>query len=93
MYGQSSRVVRRGGVGPLQFGRASLCWARSVTFHSHRSVGISQVRCVHLAMQYSTLPRPWLPLRMESSLSRDLHTGWSVCRSASPDGEETAKFF
>ena len=62
-------MVGRGGVGTLRFGRASLCWGRSVTFHSHRSVGIAQVRWVHLARQYIALPRPWLPLQMESSVS------------------------
>ena len=72
MYGQSSRVVGRGGVGPLRFGGASLCWGCSVAFHSHRSAGIPQVRWVHLARHYIALPRPWLPLRMESSVSRDL---------------------
>ena len=72
MYGQSCRVVGRGGVGPLWFGGASLYWGRSVTTHTHRSVGIPQVRWVHLARQYIALPRPWLPLRMESSVSRDL---------------------
>ena len=74
MYGQSCRVVGRGGVGPLQFWGASLCWGRSVTTHTHRSVGIPEVRCVHLARQYIALPRPWLPLRMESSVSRDLRS-------------------
>ena len=74
MYGQSCRVVGRGGVGPLRFGGASLCWGRSVTTHTHRSVGIPQVRWVHLARQYIALPRPWLPLRMESSVSRDLRS-------------------
>ena len=74
MYGQSCRVVGRGGVGPLRFGGPSLCWGRSVTTHSHRSVGIPQVRWVHLARQYIALPRPWLPLRMESSVSRDLRS-------------------
>ena len=58
MYGQSCRVVGRGGVGPLRFGGASLCWGRSETFRSHRSVGIPQVRWVHLARQYIALPRP-----------------------------------
>ena len=72
MYGQSCRVVGRGGVGPLRFGGASLCWGRSDTFHSHWSVGIPQVRWVHLARQYIALPRPWLPLRMGSSVSRGL---------------------
>ena len=71
MYGHSCRVVCRGVVGPLRWGGASLCWGRSVTFHSQRSVGIPQVRWVHLARQYIALPRPWLPLRMESSVSRD----------------------
>ena len=88
MYGQSCRVVGRGGVGPLRFGGASLCWGRSVTFHSHRSVGIPQVRCVHLARQYITLPRPWLPVRMESSVSRDLRSHvpqmWGSSGSSSP---------
>ena len=49
MYGQSCRVVGSWQVGPLQFGGGFLCSGRSVTFHSHRSVGISQVRWVHLA--------------------------------------------
>ena len=74
MYGQSCRVPGRGGVGPLRFGGASLCWGRSLTFHSHWSVGIPQVRWVHLARQYIALPRPWFPLRMESSVSRDLRS-------------------
>ena len=74
MYGKSCRVVGPGGVGPLQFGGASLCWGRSVTTHTHRSVGIPQVRWVYLARQYIVLPRPWLPLRMESSVSRDLRS-------------------
>ena len=59
MYGHSCRVVGRGGVGLLRFGGASLCWGRSVTTHTHRSVGIPQVRWVHLARQYIALPRPW----------------------------------
>ena len=59
MYGHSCRVVGRGGVGPLRFGGASLCWGRSVTTHTHRSVGIPQVCWVHLARQYIALPRPW----------------------------------
>ena len=71
MYGQSCRVVGRGGVGPLRFGGASLCWGRSVTLHSHWSMGIPQDRWVHLARQYIALPSPWLPLRMESSVSKD----------------------
>ena len=74
MYGQSCRLERRGGVGALRFGGASLCWGRSVTFDSHRSVGIPQVCWVHLARQYIALPRPWLPLWMESSVSRDLRS-------------------
>ena len=74
MYGQSCREVGRGAVGPLRFGGASLCWGRSVTFHSHRSAGIPQVSWVHLARQYIALPRPWLPLRMESNVSRDLRS-------------------
>ena len=74
MYGQSCRELQRGGVGPLRFRGASLCCGRSVTFHSRRSVGILQVRWVHLARQYIALPRPWLPLRMESSVSRDLRS-------------------
>ena len=71
IYGHSCGVVGRGGVGPLRFRGASLCWGRSVTTHTHRSVGIPQVRWVHLARQYIALPRPWQPLRMESSVSRD----------------------
>ena len=39
MYGQSCRVVGRGGMGPLRLGGSSLCWGRSVTFHSHRQRG------------------------------------------------------
>ena len=74
MYGQSCRVVGRGGAGPLRFWGASLCWGRSVTTHTHRSVGIPQVRWVHLARQYIALPRPWQLLRMESSVSRDLRS-------------------
>ena len=63
MYRQSSRVVGRGGVGPLRVGGAFLCLGRSVTLHSHRSVGILQVRWVHLARPYIALPRSWLQLR------------------------------
>ena len=51
MYGHSCGVVGRGGVGPPRFGGASICWGRSVTTHTHRSVGIPQVRWVHLARQ------------------------------------------
>ena len=47
-----------GGGSPAVWG-ASLCWGRSVTTHTHRSVGIRQVRWVHLARQYIALPRPW----------------------------------
>ena len=75
MFGQSCRVVGRGGVGPLRFRGASLCWGRSVTLHRHRSVRIPQVRWVHLARQYIAPPRPWLPLRMESSVFKDLRSG------------------
>ena len=75
MYGPSCRVVGRGGgVGLLRFGGASLCGGRSVIFHSQRSVGIPEVRWVHFARQYIALPKPWLPLRMESSVSRDLRS-------------------
>ena len=74
MYRQICRVVGRAGVGPLRFGGACLCWGRSVTLHSHRSVGIPQVRWVHLGRKNIALPRPWLPLRMESSVSRDLRS-------------------
>ena len=74
MNGQSCRVVGRGGMGPLRFGGAPLCLGRSVTFHSHWSVGIPQVLWIHFARQYIALPRPWLPLRMESSVSRDLRS-------------------
>ena len=63
-----------GGVGPMRFWEASVCLGRSVTFHIHRSVGISQVRRVHLPRQYIALPRSWLRLRMESSVSRDLRS-------------------
>ena len=74
MYGQSCRVVGRGGLGPLRFGGASSCWGRSLTFHSHRSVGISEVRWVHLARRYIAWPRSWLRLRMKSSVSRDVRS-------------------
>ena len=40
MYGQIFREVGRRGPGLLRFGGATLCWGRSVTFHSDRSVGI-----------------------------------------------------
>ena len=78
MNGQSCRQVGRGGVLPVQFGRASFCWGRRVTFHVHRSAGICQDHWVHLARQYIALPRLWLPLRMESSVSRDFrsHLPW-----------------
>ena len=87
MNGQSCRVVGRGGVGPLRFGGSSLCWGRRETFHSHQSVGIPHVRWVHLARQYIALPRPRLPLRMESSVSRDLRSHvpqmWGLSGSSS----------
>ena len=51
MYGHSCGVVGRGGVGPSRFRGASLCWGRSVTTHTHRSVGMPQVSWVHLARQ------------------------------------------
>ena len=53
---------------------STLCWGHSVTFHTHRSLGIPQVRWVDLARQYIANPKPWLPLRMESSVCRDLHS-------------------
>ena len=68
-YGGGAR-----GVGPVRFVGASLCCGRSVTFHSHRSVEISEVRWVHLARPYIALPRSWLQLRMESRVSRDLRS-------------------
>ena len=57
MYGQSCSDVGREGSAPLRLGGGSLCWGRSLTFHSHRSVGFSQIRSVHLAKQYIALPR------------------------------------
>ena len=42
MNGQSCMVVGRGGVGPVRFGGASLCWGRRVTFHVHRWAGMCQ---------------------------------------------------
>ena len=87
MYGQSCRVMGRGGVGPLLFGGASICWGRNVTLHSHRSVGISQVRWVHSARRYIALPRSWWHLRTESSVSRALRSGvpqrWGLSGSSS----------
>ena len=74
MCGQSRRVVGRGGVGPLRFEGTSLCWGRSVTLQTNRFVGIPQLRWVDVASQYIALPRPWLPLRMESRVSRDLRS-------------------
>ena len=72
MYRQSCMVKGGWGIGPVQFRGACLCWGRRGTFHTHCSVGICQVRWVHLARQYIALPRHWLRLRMESSVSRDL---------------------
>ena len=72
MYGQSYMVRGDGGQGPVPFRQGSPCWGYRVTFHVHCSAGIGQVRWVHLARQYLALPRPWLRLRMESSVSRDL---------------------
>ena len=43
-----------------------------MTFHVHRWARICEDHWVHFATQYIALPRPWLPLRMESSVSRDL---------------------
>ena len=54
----------------MWFRGASLCWGRRLTFHVHR-VGICKHRWVRLARQYIALPRPWLPLRMERSVSRE----------------------
>ena len=71
------RAVGWSGVGgwvPCGLGGLPSDRGRSVTLHSHRSVGIPQVRWVHLARQYIALKRPWLPLRMESSVSRDLRS-------------------
>ena len=74
MYGQSCRVVGRGGGGsPAVWGGFPLLGAQRDR-HTHRSVGIPQVRWVHLARQYIALPRLWLLLRMESSVSRDLRS-------------------
>ena len=60
--------------GPLRFRGASLCWGHRVTFHAHCSAWICQVHRVHLTGQYIVLPRPWLRLRMESNVSRDLRS-------------------
>ena len=62
------------GAGPMRFQGASLCWGRSVTFHLHRSAGMSEVHWVHSARQYIALPRFWLRLLMKSSVSRDLRS-------------------
>ena len=64
-------VVGCGGMGPVRFMGSSLCWGRKVTFHVYCWARICQDRWVHLARHYIALPRPWLPLRMESSVSRD----------------------
>ena len=72
MYGQRCMVSGHWWVGPMRFQGASICSERRVTFHVHRSAGIYQVGCVHLARQYIALPRSWLRLRMESSVSRDM---------------------
>ena len=74
MYGQSCMVVERSGVGPVRLLGASLRWGRRVTFHVNCSWEICQVRWVHLARQYIALPRSWLRLRMESTVSRDLRS-------------------
>ena len=74
MYRQSCMVVGRAGIGPVRFREASLCWGRRVTFNVHCSAGIPEVRWVHLARQYIALPRCWLQLWMESSVSRDLRS-------------------
>ena len=47
MYGHSCRVAGRGGVGPLRFGGASLCWGRSVTTDTHRLVVAGAALGVH----------------------------------------------
>ena len=72
MVGQSCTVLGRGALGPVRFRGASFCRGRRVTFHVHHSVGICQDRWVQLPGQYITLPRPWLLLFMESSVSWDL---------------------
>ena len=86
-HDQSSMVVRhRGGVAPVPFRGASLYFGRRVTFHVHLWAGICQDGWVHLARQYIALPMPWLPLRMESSVSRDLcphvHRMWKTSGSS-----------
>ena len=74
-------------MGLLRFKSASLCWGRSVTFHSQRSVAISQVRWVHLARPYIALPGSWLRLRMESSVFGDVRSHvpqmWGLSGSSS----------
>ena len=72
MNGQSCMVVGRGQVAPVRLRGDSLRWGRRVIFHVQWWAGICQHRWVHLARQYMALPRPWLPLRMESSVSWDL---------------------
>ena len=88
LNGQSCMVVGRGGVAPVPLRGASLCWGRRVTFHVQWWAGICQDRWVHFARQYIALPRPWLPLRMESSVSRDLCTHmsrtWGSSGSSTP---------
>ena len=64
-------VIGRGGLGPMRFRGAFLCWGRRVTFHARRSAEIPQDQRVHLARHYIALPKPCLP-RIESSVSRDL---------------------
>ena len=59
MYGHSCRVVGRGGVGPLRFGGASLCWGRSVTTHTlverSRSDAL-RARCVFCNIPFLHVP-------------------------------------
>ena len=76
MNGQSWKETRE--KVPLRFRGASLCWGWRVTFHVYLWAEICQDGCAHLARQYIAAPRPWLLLRMESSISRDLwsHVPW-----------------
>ena len=87
MNRQSCMVVERGGPAPVRITGDSLCWGRRVTFQVHRWAGICQDRWVHLARQYIALPRPWLPLRMESSVSKDFRP--QVTKMCGPSGSST----
>ena len=76
MNGQSCKET--GEIVPLQFRGASLCWGQRVSFHEYLWAEICQDGWAHLAREYIDARRPWLLLRMGSSICRDLssHVPW-----------------